>query len=94
VSRDICSPRPGAAAAPYKDANSTIKTQDSTPTENNARDKGYLLKLKSHSSLPGGDHSSLSLGTHGHAIIRLTTIQVCSSPAGRVRSGKSRASET
>jgi len=93
MSRDISS-LPGAAPARYNDANPTIKTQDSMPTENNARDKGYLLKLKSHSSLPGGDHSSPSLGTHGHAIIRLTTIQVCSSPAGRVRSGKSRAFET
>jgi len=46
MSRDICSPRPAAAPAPYIDANPTIKTLDSTPTGNNARDKGYLLKLK------------------------------------------------
>src|ERR1700688_4054902 len=56
--------------------------------------KNISSNLNSHSSLPSGDHSSPSLGTHGHAIIRLTTIQVCSSRAGRVRSGKSRVSET
>ena len=45
MSRDISS-LPGAAPARYNDADPTIKTQDSMPTENNARDKEYLLKLK------------------------------------------------
>src|ERR1700719_1790665 len=54
--------------------------------------KNISSNLNSHSSLPGGDHSSPTRSMHGHTIMRLTTIQVCSSPAGRVRSGKSRAS--
>src|ERR1700676_3557785 len=56
--------------------------------------KNISSNLNSHSSLPGGDHSSPTRSIHRHTIIRLTTIQVYSSPAGRVRSGKSRASET
>src|ERR1700692_3652080 len=56
--------------------------------------KNISSNLNSHSSLPGGDHSSPTRSMHGHTIIRLTTIQVYSSPAGRVRSRKSRASET
>src|ERR1700694_1156613 len=50
--------------------------------------KNISSNLNSHSSLPGGDHSSPTRSMHGHTIIRLTTIQVYSSPAGRVRSGK------
>ena len=45
MSLDISS-LPGAAPARHKNANPTIKTQDSMPTGNNARDKEYLLKLK------------------------------------------------
>src|ERR1700692_2448121 len=83
-------PRPPGVKTPTRPSKRRIACQQ----EIMLATKNISSNLNSHSSLPGGDHSSPTRSMHGHTIIRLTTIQVYSSPAGRVRSGKSRASET
>src|ERR1700724_2209527 len=82
-------PRPPGIKTPIRLSKRRIACQQETKLA-----KNISSNLNSHSSLPGGDHSSPTRSMHGHTIITLTTIEVCSSPAGRVRSGKSRVSET